>query len=330
MTPENSIEKWDQLQLSRGANFLQSAAWAQFQATASHSFHMLAGEGWSCLLLKKSTHLGNYWFAPYGPTLASPSDLSPAIEAIRAEALNHKIDWLRLEPIVKNNNISELRIVLKNCGGQPAPRDVEPPMTRVVDLSPSAEELLISLSPKTRTRIRRNQREATIDFKTSTEPADIQLFTAMLDSVARRSGANFFPKNYFEKQAECLMPAGFMYLELAYCDGQPLGAAVIHDYGEFAYYTYAASLPEARNKDVSELLLWHAMLNAKNRGRHYFDLFGIAPADASPSHPWYGFSSFKEKFGGQVVEYVGTWDVPISSKYRLYRLARGLKSKVRG
>ena len=199
-------------------------------------------------------------------------------------------------------------------------------MTRVIDLSPTEEELLALLSPKTRTRIRRNQREAAISFKTSIQPQDIQIFTNMLDSVAERSGANFFPKNYFEKQAQCLMPSGFLHLELAYHGEQPLGAAVIHDYGQTAYYTYAASLPEARTKDVSELLLWQAMLNAKARGKTSFDLFGIAPPDADPSHPWFGFSSFKEKFGGQVVEYAGTWDVPMSYKYRLYRFTRRLKS----
>ncbi|MBI2624025.1 peptidoglycan bridge formation glycyltransferase FemA/FemB family protein [Candidatus Parcubacteria bacterium] len=38
---------------------------------------------------------------------------------------------------------------------------------------------------------------------------------------------------------------------------------------------------------------------------------------------WAGFTQFKQGFGGRVVEYVGTWDLPLRSTwYRLYQLAR--------
>jgi lipid II:glycine glycyltransferase (peptidoglycan interpeptide bridge formation enzyme) len=67
------------------------------------------------------------------------------------------------------------------------------------------------------------------------------------------------------------------------------------------------------------------MVNAKGRGSQLIDLYGIAPDDAGPRHPWAGFSAFKKKFGGQVVEYAGTWDLPLTNKYRIYRTAATAK-----
>lgn len=306
--------------------FLQSSLWSEFQESIGNKAHYLCADGWSCRLVEKSTSLGKYFFAPYGPVLASPNDLSPAIKAIRAVAIHQGASWLRLEPIVGSGDPAQLKRQLDATGCMPAPRDIDPPATRVIDLSPRVEELLTSLSQTTRNRIRKNEREATVSFKTSDEPADITIFTTMLDNVAVRHGVSFFQKNYFEAQARYLMPRRAMQLELAYSSGRPLGSAIIHDWGETAYYTYAASLPEARDKDVSGLLLWRAILNAKERGIKTFDLFGVAPADADSNHPWYGFSTFKEKFGGQIVEYAGTWDLPLSRRYRLYRAARGLRA----
>src|SRR3989344_5839903 len=82
------------------APFLQSPLWGQFQESIGNKAHHLSGSGWSCLLLEKSTMLGKYLFAPYGPVLASSTNLTHAIGAIRAEAVRLGADWLRFDPIV--------------------------------------------------------------------------------------------------------------------------------------------------------------------------------------------------------------------------------------
>ena len=149
----------------------------------------------------------------------------------------------------------------------------------------------------------------------------------MLGHVTDRKNVFFFSDEYFTKQAEVLMPAGMMHLEIALKDGKPVASALFHDFSDKSSYTYAASLPEARETNASALLLWQAMLNAKERRLKKMDLFGIAPDNAQPSHPWHGFSSFKKKFGGEVVAYSGTWEFPISAKYRLYAAARRIRSR---
>jgi lipid II:glycine glycyltransferase (peptidoglycan interpeptide bridge formation enzyme) len=314
-------EKWDKQQTKRYASFLQSSWWAKFQGSLGITPHFIDGDGWSCLLLEKKTRLGNYFFAPYGPTLDSPDLVNPSLAQLKDYGHAKNIDWLRLEPIAAVGGIQALKMGLKKSGARASLHLANPDLTSVVSLTPSAESILASISQSTRSFIRKNQREKFLTFKTSTDPTDIKIFIEMLALVSKRNRVYFFPDEYFNKQAELLMPAGMMHLELAFHDKTPVAAAVLHDYGELTNYTYAASMPEARQTSASALLLWQAMLNAKARDMQKMDLHGLAPDDASASHPWYGFSSFKKKFGGQLVEHSGTWDVPLSPRYGLYRVA---------
>lgn len=316
------MNNWDKLQIDRGASFLQSSLWAKFQESIGNQPLQLQGQGWSCLALVKQNRAGRYLFAPYGPILDSPSDLAAAINELRSRAKELEADWVKLEPIVAGGQTDNLRKTLKANQLVKAGRDIEPALTRVVDISLPPDELLATISQSTRSVIRKNQRENILTFKTSTDPADVKIFTRMLDSVADRRGIGFFPQKYFYDQAELLMPVGMLYLELAYDDKKPVGGALIHDYGKSSCYTFAATLPEAQKQSVAALLLWQVILNAKNRGSKAIDLYGSAPDDAPQSHPWYGLSVNKRKFGGILVESVGTWDLPVTNKYRLYRWAQ--------
>jgi lipid II:glycine glycyltransferase (peptidoglycan interpeptide bridge formation enzyme) len=314
-------DNWDRKQQGRGASFLQSAQWAKFQESMGLKYRLLEDKGWSCLLLEKTGRFGKYLFAPYGPTLDTSADLSDCIEALVAQARQAGADWLKLEPLAASG-AEPLDDILAARGALRSVHNVEPALTRILDLSPAPDELLAGISQSTRSLIRKNQREGTLTFQTSVKPADMAAFASMLDTVAERKGVSFFSEDYFIAQAQQLMPAGMMFLEQAYAGKTLVGAAVMHDYGEFGSYTYAASLPEARHLSVSALLLWQAILNARSRGIKKMDLYGTAPDDAPPSHPWYGFSTYKKKFGGEVLALAGTWDIPLSRKYRLYRAAQ--------
>ncbi len=322
-----TVEKndWETKQRELEASFLQSYVWADFQRSIGHNTHLIEGSGWSCLFIERNTAAGRYLFAPYGPTLVSIAAAKQAFQAARALGAKTGADWLRLEPRIFSNNHGLIKDVMKQAKGKPAPRKVEPNLTRIVDLTPGPEDILASISQTTRNIIRRNGREKTFSFRTSTNPNDMKLFTKMLGAVARRKGVGFYSDSYYHQQAEILMPAGMMLLELAYENKSPIGGAIIHDYNQLSSYTYAATAPEARDRNVSALLLWQAFMNARQRGVKKFDLYGIAPDDAGPSHPWSGFSSFKKKFGGDVIEYAGTWDIPLTSKYMLYRAAYSAK-----
>jgi lipid II:glycine glycyltransferase (peptidoglycan interpeptide bridge formation enzyme) len=321
--------EWDKKQLKLGASFLQSSAWGDFQKSVGIKPHFLAEPGWSCLLLEKKTPLGTYLFAPYGPTLTDAASLLEALKSIKNYAKRGGFDWLTIEPYAPARDSHILRKSLPKLDARPSDHNREPDLTRVVDLSPAPEKLLASISQSTRSLIRKNQREKQINFKTSTDPEDIAIFSKMLGQVTERKGVSFFNDGYFKKQARKLMPAGMMYLELAFEHDKPVASAIFHDYGDTSSYTYAGTLPEARKTSASALLLWQAMQNAKHRGMKKMDLYGIAPDDAPDNHPWAGFSSFKKKFGGEIIQHAGTWDIPLTGRYWLNRSAKNFRKLFR-
>lgn len=316
------MNNWDKLQTKRGASFLQSSLWAEFQQSIGNPALKLEGKDWTCLALVKKNRAGRYLFAPYGPVLHSPSSLPGAITELEAQAKNLGANWIKIEPVITSGQLDDLLKDLKSNQAVKANRDLEPGLTRIVDISADPDELLATVSQSTRSVIRKNHREKILTFKTSTSPEDVKIFSKMLEHVADRRGIGFFPEKYFLDQAKLLMPAGMLYLELAYDGNQPVAGALMHDYGQVTSYTFAAALPEAQKKSPAAILLWQAILNAKARGMKTIDLYGSAPDDAPPSHPWYGLSANKRKFGGQLVKTAGTWDMPITNKYWLYRWAQ--------
>jgi lipid II:glycine glycyltransferase (peptidoglycan interpeptide bridge formation enzyme) len=320
---------WDTKQIKLRASFLQSYNWGKFQESVGLKAHFLSGEDWSCLLLEKTNRLGKYLFAQYGPTTVSAPALSVAMDHILDYGRQHGAAWISLEPMSSQAKSAELESIMRKFKAKAAARHRDPEMTRIVDLTPSEDDLLSGISQSTRSFIRKNSRENLITFKTSTDPSEIVEFTKMLDVVASKKNIHFYNQRYFKAMAETLMPSGMMSLEFALRDSRPVAAALFHDYGELSTYTYAASIPAGRKLNVSALLLWQGMLNAKRRGMKRLDLYGVAPDNAPPSHPWAGFTSFKAKFGGEVVSYAGTWDIGLNLRYSLYRGAHHLKRLVR-
>ncbi len=292
----------------------QTKAWAEFQKTLGKEVTWLEGSGWHCLLIRQQTKLGDYWLAPYGPFLTDKKALPKALKTIADEAKKAGLAWVTVEPFGRN-----LKFDSKKLGLKQAEKSYNPSHTVVNDLKIDDTKRWSALSPTFRNLINRAARRG-LSFKSSTNPDDIKLFTDMIDKVANRKKINLHDRKYFEAQAKVLMPQKSAVLELAYFENKPIAGAVILQNDKVAHYAYAGSYPEARKLEAGTVLLWQAMQHAKDRKVRWFDLFGVAPPDASPSHPWSGFSTFKRKFGGGEIALGGTWQLPVNqARFKAYR-----------
>ena len=107
------------------------------------------------------------------------------------------------------------------------------------------------------------------------------------------------------------MPVGAAALYVARLDGEPIGASLVYDSDDTRTYAHAAMDFEHRRLSAGIPLVVRMVLDAKQKGLSRFDLFGTAPEDAGPDHPWHGFTKFKKSFGGRPDSYPGTWDLPL-------------------
>jgi lipid II:glycine glycyltransferase (peptidoglycan interpeptide bridge formation enzyme) len=103
--------------------------------------------------------------------------------------------------------------------------------------------------------------------------------------------------------------------------------------GTQSFYLFAGSRREERGEPkryASYAVQWAMMREARARGAQRHDLWGVAPANAGPDHPWHGVGLFKKGFGGQEVTWAGSWEVVIDPLvHRLRSAAARLRRRKR-
>ncbi len=151
---------------------------------------------------------------------------------------------------------------------------------------------------------------------------DLYLHTAERDHFTPR------PLTYFETMFRALSAEDpeRITLYLARHQGDLVAATIGIRVGGHAWYVYGASATEKRDVRGSNACQWTMIRDALAAGCHVYDLRGIT-ATLDTDDPHVGLIQFKVGTGGQTVEYVGEWDLPlrplIYRAFALYLRRRG-------
>jgi hypothetical protein len=79
---------------------------------------------------------------------------------------------------------------------------------------------------------------------------------------------------------------------------------LIHD--KTAFYYYSGALPQGKRISLPYQVIWECIKEAKKKGCTVWDFEGIFDP-RWPNKGWKGFSHFKKSFGGQEVEFPGSF-----------------------
>ena len=297
------------------SHFLQSPAWERFQTARDCTTIRREGPGWSYLAIVEHSAGLTRLYCPYGPTVVSTAALDDALTALKQDAGQHGADYLRVQPVGV--------VVNTTLAGRHGLRPVtysQPEATRVVDLSPSLEDIYAGMSQSKRS-ICRNYHKKGLVYRVSHNPAEIELLLPLLHEVAVRNRIGVHSDDYLRTQAAALMPefASLHFMEL---NDLVVAAALVFDGETTNYYAHAGNTFEHRALSASTALVGEILRYSKEHGKQSFDFYGVAPND-DPDHAWAGVTRFKESFGGELVRYNQTYDLPLHPmKYGAYRLAR--------
>lgn len=113
----------------------------------------------------------------------------------------------------------------------------------------------------------------------------------------------------------------------SYLSPTPMSAAMFMLYGDEVVYLFSGS-DEKYMKDYNAQyeLQWHMIKYAAEHKFKRYNFYGIhgLPKEGKTD----GVYEFKKGFGGQVLEYVGTWELPIDHKfYQLQKFLKKLKNR---
>ncbi len=319
----NSKEIWEKFSLEQHPNtFLQSWNWGVFNQEFGRKIYRLGVYETEklvsiILLIKYETKLGNYLYSPRGPLLNwdDLDLLDQIIKRAKEIAEDEKAIFIKLDPLLEESK--ENRKIFKSRGFLPAVGFVQVEDAWLLDLGKTEEELLMDMRKTTRYLVR-NEPKQGISVEISDNVGDIKFFVDLLYSTASRKGFVNHPKEYYIKQFEILSKENQMRIFKSIKGGKTLAMAVVAFYGDMAYYLHGASVEGTGSVGYS--LQWEIIKEAKSRGLKTYNFWGVVKdKNFKPGHPWYGFSLFKRGFGGYKYSYIRAQDLPLSSKYWVYR-----------
>jgi vancomycin resistance protein VanK len=150
---------------------------------------------------------------------------------------------------------------------------------------------------------------------------DLYVHTAERDHFTPR------PLAYFHTMVEALgaEEPDRIRLYTARHEGTLVAATIAIRVGAHAWYSYGASSTEKRDVRGSNAVQWQMIRDAIAAGADVYDLRGITDTLAD-NDPHLGLIQFKVGTGGEAVEYVGEWDLPLNkalyAAFDLYMLRR--------
>ena len=310
----------------------QSKAWQKLQEDLKETSFFEQTPDFQYLAILKSTPVGNYLYLPYGPVAETKTAFTKALKSLQTLAKTHGAIFIRIEP-----QSPEIAKYLPKTAKKS--KDLNPKDTWVLDLTPDKATLLTNFSQGTRTRYNTYAKKG-LSVESTKDPAEIKHLVELQNKLFKTKNLNTFSEEYLK--AELAQPFATLYLvkyhhpagkdrsETDPKDGQVLAASLFFDYGDTRYYMQSAADTDYKKLPATVALLTSAIFDAKEQGIKHFDFWGIAPEGAPDSHPWKGFTQFKQSFGGQAVHYAGTYDIILNpAKYKLYQATRKLNRFIR-
>lgn len=136
---------------------------------------------------------------------------------------------------------------------------------------------------------------------------DLYVHTAERDHFTPR------PLSYFHTMVDALGGEEPDRIRLYHArhEGTLVASTIAIRVGAHAWYSYGASSTEKRDVRGSNAVQWQMIRDAIAAGAEVYDLRGITDTLASDD-PHLGLIQFKVGTGGEAVEYVGEWDLPLN------------------
>ena len=275
----------------------QSSAWGKYLETLGWRTEIIDG----CAL--RIRRIG-----PLGSVIKIQRPRTLPLEKIEEVAKKNRALFVKIEP---SDNIQIPELKPRNF--QPDSWPLTPPRTVIIDLMRDDEELLKSFSKDTRQSIKSVFNSGlTIQHYSFENPNDenekaLREFYSLWKETGKRG--RFYISAYqelsnkmaaFGKNAILILAIGKDSRALSGC------IAIIHD--SISYYHHAASARAGQQILAPYAVLWRLIKENKKRECKKLDLEGIFDLRyPNMGKRWINFSIFKLKWGGEVLEYPGSF-----------------------
>jgi len=248
-----------------------------------------------------------------GTILRGPVVDDNMLKNIKKIAVEQNAVFVKFEP-----NISKQDSSIQFSNMVVSPKVAFYPYTFLIDLTKTEDQLLELMHPKTRYNIRIANRHG-VEIKEMTNDKGFEIYLKLLFDTTKRQGFYLHTQKYHRDMWNMLKKTDIPHIMLAYYQGKVLSAFMLFKLKDQIFYPYGASLDINREVMAPTLLMWESIKFGKKLNCRIFDMWGCLGPDAKESDNGFGFHRFKQGYGGQLFQYVGTYDFVINpTLYKLY------------
>jgi lipid II:glycine glycyltransferase (peptidoglycan interpeptide bridge formation enzyme) len=307
---------------------IQTWEWGDFQVTQGHKVYRLGVFDNDKMISGYSVSFHKIPHTSYsvGTILRGPNIDQDMLTNITKIAADENAVFVKFEPDVFQKTFDSANTPSTQTESINFPNlEISPkvafyPYSYIIDLTKSEEGLLTVMHPKTRYNIKIANRYGVKVEENSTD-AGFEIYLKLLFDTTKRQGFYLHTENYHRQLWKTLKSTGIPHIWLASFQNQVLSAFMLFTLKDRLFYPYGASVDLNREVMAPTLLMWECIKYGRSLGLKSFDMWGSLGPDAKESDPGFGFHRFKQGFGGQLVQFVGTYDLVINpTLYRIYNL----------
>ena len=342
---EEFEQKWDDIISDLpGAHFLQTREWGQIKTnggwiTIPAVWEDDTGNPFAAaLILERSIKLlgfipASILYVPRGPLVDWKKSIQwkTVIRDLAEYARKRGAIFIKIDPeclvgtgipsqLDENNDFAGKNIIeeLKKNGWKLSQDQIQYRNTVWINLELTEDDWLARLKQKTRYNIRLAQKKGVEIVEDNSNEA-FECYLALTRETVKRQGFYAHSETYHrlmwqhlhtnfvnnkKKPVARLLTARFRK--------QIITTWILFQWKDMLYYPYGASTREHREVMPTYALFWEAIKFGQKMGCHTFDMWGTPGPNPSPRDPYLGFHRFKEGFGAELVEFLGTYDLVIN------------------
>jgi len=308
---------------------VQTWEWGDFQITQGHKVYRLGVFEDNKIVKAYSVSFHKIPKLNYsiGTVLRGPEIDQEMLNNIKKIATDENAIFVKFEPDVYqktfdvNLNPTTHREIPRFNSLVISPKVAFYPHSFVVDLNQTEDQLLESMHSKTRYNIKVANRHGVKVEEMSTDRG-FEIYLDLLFNTTKRQGFYLHSVKYHRQLWNTLKGTGMAHVMLASYQDKILSAFMLFNLKDKLFYPYGASLPEHREVMAPTLLMWECIKFGKKLGLKTFDMWGsLGPEAKEGDEGFVGFHRFKQGYGGQLVQFIGTYDFVINpTLYKLYNL----------
>jgi lipid II:glycine glycyltransferase (peptidoglycan interpeptide bridge formation enzyme) len=313
LTVAQSPAAWDDfVARAADASLLQSWAWGELKSrygwSASCYFWQRGETPVAAISILRRPLPGGLalHYAPRGPILNGHFEEWPQMwAALKQRLAGEGGTVLKVDP---EWTTPEAAAVLRGTGALQSRAPIQHQATFMVDIrgGPAA---FSRLKASTRRNMRLAERGGVAISGSQTASA-MEVFYGLLKDTSGRQGFIVRRLDYYQNLLQVFAERGQATIYLARHGEKIVAGNVMMFYGARLIYLLGASNQDGLELRAPYLLQQRAIEEAQQRGCTSYDMWAV-PLNPVPTHPGYGYYTFKSMFNGELVKYIGLYDLPV-------------------